>query len=497
MGQQLTQADVQALIAAALAPVQQDLADAQAEVLRLQGQVIQQAAAGQQQAAPAPIPFARTPATASTAMIDYKSKYGLEVYKMGSEKLKSEFDLSSTKQPHFMEELDRRCVKQGFKNTILTINGVYFLRNYGTFTYAMILAHVMAYAFRSNREEQDATSLLNCLEDTLIPSALDIINSERSKYTLTRAQVNATLPPGNQLQGNADDEYQDGVLFLWCILNRTAPQTNATVTTIVRQLYRINNIMEEAKYDVLAFNTKVRLLLNQYVANTGSEFDRTILLTSLFEAYKLPANQEFNTFIVRTEQDHNFNTAITTADVLMESALKLYQTKMLDGSWDKLSTDQKQAINLMAQFNSLKTKFTPSASKGQGTKSNGQNNQSSAEERMKKKYDEAPDWKKKKPDDINAPHIQDGKTYYWCMKHQMFTVHKSTDCKLPKCNNFYRANKRNKNKNGSKGASKNDGKQGNSRGNSDKVKQDMGTETKLKYTGGTTNISIDSEYGDY
>jgi hypothetical protein len=70
MGQPLTQADVQALIAAALAPVQQDLADAQAEVNRLQGQIIQQAAAAQQPVAPAQIPFARTPATASTAMID-------------------------------------------------------------------------------------------------------------------------------------------------------------------------------------------------------------------------------------------------------------------------------------------------------------------------------------------------------------------------------------------------------------------------------------------
>jgi hypothetical protein len=109
----------------------------------------------------------------------------------------------------------------------------------------MILAHVMAYAFRSNREEQDAASLLNCLKDTLIPLALDIINFERSKYTLTQEQVNATLPPGNQLQGNANNEYQYEVLFIWCILNRTAPQTNATVTTIVRQLYRINNIMEE------------------------------------------------------------------------------------------------------------------------------------------------------------------------------------------------------------------------------------------------------------
>jgi hypothetical protein len=78
---QLTQANVEALIAAALAPVQQDLVNAQAEVQRLQGQLIQQAAAAQQLAAPE-TQFARTPA--SMAMIDYKSKYGLELYKIGS-----------------------------------------------------------------------------------------------------------------------------------------------------------------------------------------------------------------------------------------------------------------------------------------------------------------------------------------------------------------------------------------------------------------------------
>jgi hypothetical protein len=232
-------------------------------------------------------------------------------------------------------------VKQGFKATILNINGTYFLRNYGTYTYDTILAHVCAYAFRSDREEQDATSLLNCLEDTLTTSALDIINAEQAKYTLTRAQVNATLPAGAQIQGNANDEYQDGVLFLWCILNRTAPQTNATITTIIRQLSRINGIMEEVKYDILAFNTKVRLPLNQYIANTSQEYDKAILITSLFEAYKLPTNQEFNNFIVQKEQDHNFNVTITTADELMESSLKLYQTKTVDGSWDRLSNDQK------------------------------------------------------------------------------------------------------------------------------------------------------------
>jgi hypothetical protein len=485
MTNQLTAADVQALITAAIAPIQQELTDAQAEVLRLQGQILQQAAAAQQQAAPAQTPFARTPATATTTMIDYRSKIGLEVFRMGSEKLKSEFDLSSTKQPQFMEEIDRRSVKQGWKSTILNINGVYFIRSYGTFTYDMVLTHVCLYAFQSDREEQDATSLQICLEDTLSSSALATINAERSRYTLTRAQVNAQRATAQlpQIQGNANDEYQDGVLFLWCILNRTAPQTNVTISTIIRQLMRLNNIMEEGKYDILAFNTKVRLLLNQYVANTGHEYDRAILLNGLFEAYKLPTNQEFLNFIVRVEQDHNFNITMMTSDLLMESALKLYQTKTVDGSWDQLSSEQKQAINLMAQINSFKAKLTPS--RVQGEKSERQGNKTQ-EERMRKKYEEAPSWKKKKPEDINAPHIEDGRTYYWCTKHQMYTMHKAVDCKLPKCNNFYRANGITSDN------SKEGGKKEASKGNKEASKED----SKLQYTRVHANLSM-VEYEDY
>jgi hypothetical protein len=86
-----------------------------------------------------------------------------------------------------------------------------------------------------------------------------------------------------------------------------------------------------------------------------------------------------------------------TADVLMESALKLYQTKTVDGSWDQLSSDQKQAINLMAQINSFKAQLTPS--RVQGAKSEQQGNKMQ-ELRMRKKYEEAPSWKIKKPEEI-------------------------------------------------------------------------------------------------
>jgi hypothetical protein len=246
---------------------------------------------------------------------------------------------------------------------------------------------------------------------------------------------------------------------------------------------RLNNIMEDSKNDILAFNTKVRLLLNQYVANTGYEYDRGILLNGLFEAYKMPTNQEFVNFIVRVEQDHNFNIKITTSDVLMEAALKLYQTKTVDGSWDQLSLDQKQAINLMAQINSFRAQLTPS--RVQGGKGDRHGNKTQ-EDRMRKKYEEAPTWKKKKPEDINAPHIEDGRTYYWCTKHQMFTIHKSADCKLPKCNNYCRANITTSEN------SKESGKKETNKGNKDTPKED----SKLQYTGVHAKLSM-VEYEDY
>jgi hypothetical protein len=160
-----------------------------------------------------------------------------------------------------------------------------------------------------------------------------------------------------------------------------------------------------------------------------------------------------------------------TVDVLMELALKLYQTKTVDGSWDQLSSEQKQVINLMAQINSLKEQLTPSRVQGGKGECNGNKTQ---EERMRKKYYDAPSWKKKKPEDINAPHIEDSRTYNWCTKHQMYTMHKAAYCKIPKCNNFCRESSARKVE--SKESPKDSHKKGTNKGKQEE-------ESKLQYMG--------------
>jgi hypothetical protein len=70
----------------------------------------------------------------------------------------------------------------------------------------------------------------------------------------------------------------------------------------------------------------------------------------------------------------------------------------------------------------------------------------------------------------------------------MYTMHKSADCKLPKCNNFYRENSALKGEYG-------DNPKENNKKTTNKVKKDE--ENKLQYAGPQSNVSISQEYEDY
>ena len=60
--------------------------------------------------------------------------------------------------------------------------------------------------------------------------------------------------------------------------------------------------MAEHNNDINAFNTHVRTLLNQYIANRQSEYDQTILIDSLFQAYKTTKDAEITQYITRKQK---------------------------------------------------------------------------------------------------------------------------------------------------------------------------------------------------
>ncbi len=418
--------------------------------------------------------------------------------------MKSDFNLDTTSFTMFTDNLHSRATEQGWDNKILSVthNGtdMYMLRNYGTLTYSSVLAHAQAYAFTNDRQAQDSTNLFKCLEATLTEEAMRTMYAERHLYTLKRGDIiavraNVANAPAT-LQGRDDDEFSDGVLMLWAVINRTTAQTNATISAIINQLTRLNTIMEDSKHDIKSFNTSIRNLLNQYLANRRHEYDQTILINSLFSAYKTTKDKEFSLYITRKQQDHDDNSKVLTATNLMDDALKFYQTRVTLKEWEQDTDEVKEIINLSAQLKKsqgkiadLEKKLEGKGKGKEGEKKDGSSNNSknkyeglTPEQVRKKRFDEAPAWMKRRPKNPTptSTKVKDNKTYLWCDKHKLWCYHNTLDCKLKK------KEKASKNENS------NNNNEGGSSGSKDQDKDSGGQQAAKKVTYGPhTSMVLD------
>ena len=466
------------VVAAQLATTQGELVTAQAALLTAQTalntlQNAQPAPAAQAQPA-APPTFALGPATISGNIIDYSTPAGIKLYKMAGDKLKEDFDLDTNHFHGFIDNLNSRAIEQGWNQGLLVVTqagtDMYILQNYGTLTYASVLAHTYTYAFQDVRLAQNSTNLFNCLEATLSKDAMSTIYAEQHLYTLKRGVVRAATPVGTIVGGNDNDVYRDGLLMLWTVINRTTAQTNATISAIINQLTRMNTIMEDSKHDIKQFNTSVRTLLNQYTANRRHEYDETILINSLFSSYKTTKDREFSLYITRKQQDHDDNTKVLTPNTLMEDALKFYQTRITTKEWEQDTAEMKEILNLSAQLKTSQGKLAALEKKGaEKTKASEKKKENKAkdnkyeglspEEIRKKRREEMPGWMKRRPKNPSPSSRleKDGKTYKWCDKHKMWCYHDTTECKMNKKES---GGKNENNKNDGGGANKDKDKDG-------------------------------------
>ena len=471
-----------AVVAAQLVTTQGELTTARAELLQAQTDLntLQnaQAPAAAQPAAPT---FALGPATISGNIIDYSTPAGIKLYKMAGEKLKEEFDLDTNNFHQFVDNLNSRAIEQGWDQELLVVtqNGISMniLQNYGTLTYASVLAHAYTYVYRDNRLSQNSTNLFNCLETTLTKEAMTTMYAEKHLYTLTRGVVRNALPAGTIAAGGNDEAtFRDGLLLLWAVINRTTAQTNATISAIINQLTRMNTLMEDSKHDIKQFNTSVRTLLNQYTANRRHEYDETILINSLFSSYKTTKDREFTLYITRKQQDHDDNTKTLTPNTLMEDALKFYQTRVTIKEWEQDTAEMKEILNLSAQLKTSQNKLAALEKKGNGkgkqSEKKGDNKGKenkyeglSPEEIRKKRREEMPGWMKRRPKNPSPSSRleKDGKTYKWCDKHKMWCYHDTTECKMKKKKSGSK-NENSNNKNEGGGANKDKDKDGGQNG---------------------------------
>jgi hypothetical protein len=443
--QQQIQDLVNAAVQAAQQAMQQQINAAQNDIaaLRAQNAALQQAAAApaavQQQAIPAaaqPVQFAYTPGTygAAATLIDYNSTNGAKIQKSATEKLDVLHDLDSENLNDFLESFRTRAIAQGWFNTLLTVTqggiAMNFIDNYGVLSFESIETMAHTYMFQEVRAAQDSHNCFCCLEASLTKDARTTLYAERDKYTIRRGTLAATpagagIPQG----GDINERRRDGLLFLWCILNRTTAKTNATISTIVRQLNHLAELMSEHNSDVSVFNTQVRRMLNSYYANKRDNFDPEVLLQNLFEAYASCKDRSFVLYVQRKEQEHIDGTVVTP-EALMDLALKQYQTLVQKKVWGNESAEHKEIMSLSAQIVTLKKKVLEQKKTDTRTPNTDGKGKVSQQEWQKMRYDKAPKWMKKKPTDLNQKKKKGDSIYTWCSYHKLWQKHTSADCRL-------------------------------------------------------------------
>jgi hypothetical protein len=337
-----------------------------------------------------------------------------------------------------MEILETRALQQGWDDSLFKIqqNGqdLSVMTNYGTITNASVTTKVNSYAFTLTRAAQDSANLYACLKGSLEPAALKQLLSEKAKYTLTRSGVPGAPP------GTATDITYNGLTFLWRIVQKSTAQTNATLGVIVHYLTNLKEVMSEVDSDISKFNTNINTKLSSYYANKQAQFDSQVLLDQLFEAYGMVSDGEFRKYIMRKNDEHDEGTTVLTPEALMDLAFKKYQTRDTKKIWKAKSKQEQEIVHLSAQLAKSDTKFndrfrkfkSANKTKKPFSKTANKSDKNGFAAERKERYDKAPAWMKKNPQDGPKTMKKEGDTFHWCAHHKLWQKHKTDECRMGK-----------------------------------------------------------------
>jgi hypothetical protein len=213
-----------------------------------------------------------------------------------------------------MEAFRTRAIANGWIDTILSVmtgqEALNMLDHYGMITEAEIIAKYNSYMFQGGIEAQDSHNMQHCLEASLTPEARIIINADKEKYTIWRGDIQAApVIPGVT---NSEERRCDGLMYLYCIVNRTTAKTHATMRSIIRQINNMKELMLEKDSDVQAFNTRFQQLMNMYYAHKHQKVDEETMMTNLWDAYSICKDSKFVTYIQRNKEEWGDNHLILT-----------------------------------------------------------------------------------------------------------------------------------------------------------------------------------------
>ena len=390
-----------------------------------------------------PPTFAATPGKANpSTFIDYETTYGLRQWSNATSKLPTEYDVDSEGAVTFCEELRQKSQEMGWDTgttDILTIpvtkdgstKQLNLLSQYGLIDEEDIRAQCLTYCHTATRQAQNNYQLAACILNSLSVDGRKTIASEPSKY-----HTDDTLAT------------QSGPMLFKLIMSKALVDNKSTTSMYRGNLQNLEIHMGVLNSNIVEFNQYVTDNRKQ-LANRNESIGEKDMIKRLFRAYLAAQDSHFVDFINVLKVTHRSSSSTLTAVKLQDQAYDFYVDAVRTGEWGAQTPDQKRIVALAAQITEIKgglklsrqlvdklaqgqNKRTPKVDAAKPTtptapgKGTGKATQ--------RKYDE---WKLQAPKD-GEPKVKEvnGKSFNWCPRHQLWTVHTPAECNLLKQQSF-------------------------------------------------------------
>jgi hypothetical protein len=244
--------------------------------------------------------------------------------------------------------------------------------------------------------------MYNCLRKSISDAVFAKVSKETNKY---RYSVNG--------------EYIfDGPSYLMTIIELTYTNTKANITAARDNLSSLNEFLDTLPdSNIDTFNDYVKEQLETLEA--GGE-NTTELITNLFKGYLRAKDDTFREWIRIKKLEYNDGTYHINPNGMdfMNAARKHYKDLLLSKEWMKMDEKQQSILALQMEMEEVKAQAAIGKRKSESSK---------------RKSASSNEWAwKKVPPRPGEPKTKryKGKTYYWCTNHQMWCLHKPSECKL-------------------------------------------------------------------
>ena len=353
------------------------------------------------------IAFALTPGLLHTDdIIDLNSKLGRDIYTRATASLKTFFDGDSKNINLFQNQLKRKTENAGWgtgTGDIIHIrdskgNSRNLITEYGCLTKDDIEAAAAKYLGKPKRAAQNNQMMLECILGSITEECFHKIANEEEKYT--------------------HQDHESAALLYKLLMSKAVVDTRATTFQFRHYLDTLDEYMINVGSNIELFNMHVKNVKEGLKAR-GEIIDDLPL--KLFKGYRATSDCKFVEYIEKKEEEY-MDGKDMDEDLLMQLALNKYAIRKQNNTWGAPSAEQEQLTALTSEIKKLKEdKRSPRAETSQDKR-----------KLRRAAFDEQAWAWKKVPPATGEPDskIVKSKTYHWCIPHQAWCLHTTSECEL-------------------------------------------------------------------